>query len=134
MYVNVYWLYFKNWTSLDSKWTQFFQLLDELDQVSLTFEARKLFEADTINCDILLNLINRIGAEGNQYGISPLVPLFSLRDKMKFDPSIHNILRVSYNIKINKMKALYWHNFPIDRNSTTPWGENRRRRPTLSEV
>ncbi|XP_044755194.1 glutamyl aminopeptidase-like [Coccinella septempunctata] len=94
---NLMGIYYTNYTQ--TMWHNLIdhvQLLNELEQVTLTFEAEKLFEADTINCDVVLKLIARVGAELNQYGLSPLSPLFTLRDKMKFDPTIHNILRKFY--------------------------------------
>ncbi|XP_045475149.1 glutamyl aminopeptidase-like [Harmonia axyridis] len=72
------------------------KLLDEIDQIALTYEALNLFQADVIDCDIVFKLIERVGTEQRHYSISPFNTLITLKDKMMFDPSIHPILKKFY--------------------------------------
>ncbi|KAK9890766.1 hypothetical protein WA026_012111 [Henosepilachna vigintioctopunctata] len=90
-------IYFTNYTQ--KMWLNLIEnihMLNEIEQAQLILEADKLFEAEIINCDVSLRLISRVSSEPNQYSVSPLSVLFSLRDRLKFDQTAITLLRQFY--------------------------------------
>ncbi|KAL3269134.1 hypothetical protein HHI36_008215, partial [Cryptolaemus montrouzieri] len=90
-------IYYTNYTpTLWQNLVDNVEMMNELEQVQLALEAEKLFEADVIDCGITLKLISKVSSEPNQYGVSPLSILFTLRNNLAFDQRAISLLRRFY--------------------------------------